>query len=230
MVKDMNIKRLLTYTASALIIVACNSVYASSNGFYTGIQLGQSKLDASATTLKVKDIPFLVNGTQELIQGPSKTEVDNDGFAGRGYLGYQFSKYFSVEGGYTQYADTKISNIYGMTGQDETLHQGALDGVIQGMLPIGNRFHLSAKVGEAYVFGEKVADATGTVSSSNPNQLQSVTYKKEDVDVFRPTYGVGAGVDLSRRVSMDLTWSKIAGGAGIQDTQLLTLGVAYHFV
>jgi len=228
----MNTKRLLTMTASALLVTACTTIYASSKnqGFYTGVQLGQSKLDASAASLKVKDIPYLVNGSEALIQGPSKVKVNNDGFGGRGYIGYQFSKYISIEGGYTQYADTKITNIYGMTGQDETLHQGALDGVIKASLPIGNKFSLFAKGGEAYVFGEKITDAVPTVSATNPAQLQSVYYKKESVDVFRPTYGVGAEMKLTRRISTDLTWARIASGAGIQDSDLLTLGVAYHFI
>lgn len=231
MIEDMSSKkRLLKLAASVFTLVACSSTYASDDGFYTGIQLGQSKLDASATSLKVKDIPYLVNGSQELAQGPSKVKVNNDGFAGRGYLGYQFSKYFSLEGGYTQYATTKISNIYGISGQDETLHQGAADGVLKATLPIGSRFNVFAKAGEAYVFGEKITDATGTVSATNPNQLQSVTYKKEDVDTFRPTYGLGMGLIVTQRVSLDFAWSHIASGSGIQDTQLLTLGVAYHFV
>lgn len=226
----MNNKHLLTLTVSTFAIMAYSSLYADNHGFYTGIQLGQSKLDASASSLKVKDIPYLVNGSQELAQGPSKVKVNNDGFAGRGYLGYELSKYFSLEGGYTQYATTKVSNVYGISGQDEALHQGAVDGVVKATMPINQRLSVFAKAGEAYVFGEKVTDATGTVSSTNPNQLQSVTYTKENVDTFRPTYGLGMGFKLTHRVSMDFTWSHIASGADIQDTQLLTLGFAYHFI
>jgi len=212
----------------ALITALC-SVTVMADGFYTGVQLGQSKLDASATNLKVKSIPYLVNDNQVLLQGPSKVKVDNDGFAGRAYGGYQFNKYISLEGGYTQYADTKITNLYGISGSDETLHQGALDGVVKLTVPIAERVHLYAKGGGAYVFGQGINDANGEPVSSGSTLLSTASYHKVNNDALRPTYGFGIGVDMTNHISTDLMWSHIVGGNHIHDTYLTTLGVSYHF-
>ena len=210
------------------MILVSTSAMATADGFYTGVQLGQSKIDADATTLKVKDLPYLNNGNEVLLQGPSKTKVDNDGFAGRAYAGYQFNQYISIEGGYTQYADTKITNIYGMTGVDDSLHEGAIDGVMKLMYSVTDQFHVYAKGGGAYVFAQKIEDATGTTSSTNPSTLTAVSYKKADVDELRPTYGLGISYDITNHLSTDLTWSHIVGGNDIQKTDLITLGVSYY--
>ena len=224
----MKYKVFMTLIGGAAVLISTES-FAMINGFYTGVQLGQSKIDVNATSLKVKDLPYLSNGNEVLLQGPSKTKVGNDGFAGRAYAGYQFNQYVSIEGGYTQYANTKISNIYGMTGLDESLHQGALDGVLKFMLPITEQFHLYAKGGGAYVFSQQIQDPTGIPSSSNASQPSSGSYKKVDVDVLRPTYGVGMSYDVTKHLSTDLTWSHVVGGNGIEQSDLLALGVSYYF-
>lgn len=218
----------------AIYVILCSGLplthlIAANNGFYTGVQLGQSKLDASASKLKVKQLPYLVNGNSVLVQGPSKVKVDNDGFGGRAFLGYQFNQHVSLEGGYTQFADTKISNIFGITGRNETLHQGALDGVIKLMQPFATRYHVYAKGGAAYVFGEKISDASAQTVSQPGNTLVSAQYSKNAVEALRPTYGVGIDVDITRHISSDLSYTQILGNGDIQTSSLEMLGFSYHF-
>lgn len=189
---------------------------ASNPGFYTGVQLGQSKVDASANNLKILTMPVSINGYPAAGQGLATVKVDNDGFGGRAYGGYQFSQYLSAEGGYTQFANVKIANIYGISGLNDTLHQGALDGVAKLTLPLGDKAHVFVKGGAAYVFGQKVEDVGTTI-------------KKQDIDGLRPTYGLGLNYDLTRRVSADITWSRIVGGGNVYNSDLTTLGLAYHF-
>lgn len=217
---------LLCGLAGALL---SSSAFAAKDGLYVGGQVGYGSNNSSASSLNASSIPIAIGNTQTTLSGPANVSVDNDGIAGRAFLGYQFNKYLSLEGGYTQYSDTTINNVYGVRGSDESLFEGAIDGVVKGSLPITDRFSLYAKGGVAYAMAQDLGknDVT-SVSSSQSGLIYLNDYNTQNNYAFRPTYGVGASFDITNRLSTDISWSQIVGGNSIPTTNFAALGLTFH--
>jgi opacity protein-like surface antigen len=213
---------LLTIISSFLL---ANSAFAQDNGFYTGILLGQSKIDSTVSNQKVKTAPVLNSNSNTKVSGPAQPSIDNDGFAGRAYVGYNFNRYFAIEGGYTQYADTKISNIFGVAGDDENLSEGAIDTVARLNIPLSKRFNLYGKGGAAFVMANQVTDAYA-VPTGDTYQFH---YEKTSLDRVRPTFGVGLDMDITRYLSTEISFASVIGGNGISTSDLLAIGINCHF-
>ncbi len=223
-------KRIL-FTAAAVLL--SSSAYAANNGLYVGGQVGYgsnnssaSSLNADSTTLTY-NAPYMSTRVQN-IQAPAKVDVDNDGIAGRVYLGYQFNKYLSLETGYTQYSDTEVNNIAGFSGTDLSLYEGAIDAVGKFSLPITQRINLYAKGGAAYVMAQNVKSSANIAKTGFLNYEADFDYSTNNVDEFRPTYGFGVSFDITKRLSTDLSWSQIVGGNNIPTTNFTSLGLAFH--
>lgn len=206
---------------TVIVAVFPTVVFATVNGFYTGIQLGETKVDRSSGNLNAQNIPVSSNPEVPL-NNSADTSVDNDGFGGRAYVGYQFFPHLALEGGYTQYADTKIKNIYGIAGKNEQLDEGALDSVMKLSIPLFKRLSLYGKGGASFVMTEQIENVD-VLSSAN-----SVTYQKESVDRVRPTYAVGLNWDFTRYLSSDLSWTQVSGGHGVPTSDLMAIGVSFH--
>lgn len=202
-----------------------DSAFAQDNGFYTGILLGQSKIDTTVANQKVQSAP-VQNSTSNTtkVSGPAKPSIDNDGFAGRAYVGYNFNRFFAIEGGYTQYADTKISNIFGVSGDDQNLSEGAIDTVARLNIPLSKRFSLYGKGGAAFVMTNQITDAYAVPVGS----AYQFHYEKTSLDRVRPTYGVGLDMDITRYLSTDISFARVVGGNGISTSDLMAIGINCH--
>jgi opacity protein-like surface antigen len=207
----------------------CSSAYAANNGLYVGGQVGYGSNNSSPSSLNAASIPVTIVNTQTTLSGPAKVSVDNDGIAGRAFLGYQFNKYLSLEGGYTQYSDTTVNNVYGIKGNDESLFEGAIDGVVKGSLPITDRFSVYAKGGAAYVMAQSLGTNDSTsILNQQSGLIYLNDYNTQNNYAFRPTYGVGASFDITKRLSTDISWSQIVGGNNVPTTNFAALGLTFH--
>ncbi|MBY0544398.1 MAG: porin family protein [Gammaproteobacteria bacterium] len=222
--KPINKAVLLAVSALGL----CSSVYAADNGLYAGAQLGYANIDNSVSSLDVSSTPLNINGHYVgQVSGFKNPSVDNGDIGGRAYLGYQFNRYFSLEAGYTQYADTDVNNIAGFHNQDISLYEGAIDTVGKFSLPIGKRVNLYAKGGAAYVMTQGVDSSINQVIRPL-NVSSSFETSTTNIDEFRPTYGFGASFDITNHLSTDVSWSQIVGGNNIPTTNFTALGLSYH--
>lgn len=212
-------------------VMLCSSAFATTNnGFYIGGQVGYGSNNSSASSLNAASIPVQIGNTQTTLSGLSTPSVDNDGIAGRAFLGYQFNKYLSLEGGYTQYSDTTVNNVYGVHGNNNSLFEGAIDGVVKGSIPITNRFSVYAKGGAAYVMTQNLGtDGTTYLVTPASGATYLNNYNTQNIDEFRPTYGVGATFDITQRLSTDISWSQIVGGSNVPTTNFAGVGLAFHF-
>lgn len=214
----MKTRRLLFRLLPKFLILFLWPKLVWANEVYTGVQLGESKINTS--NLNAQSLPAQSNlnssGTDT-----ANVNIDNEGFAGRAYVGTSFSPYVALEGGYTQFAGIKIKNIYGIAGKDEQLNEGAIDTVLKLTLPLGNGISLYGTGGEAFVMTEQISSAQLTASSS-------VKLDSETVDRFRPTYGFGLNYAIARFMSANFSFSRIVGGNDVPTSDLLALGISLY--
>ena len=162
-------------------------------GGYAGLQLGLTDTHTGAG-----DFPGA--------SGPVTT-IDDDGFGGRLYGGYQFTENWAVELGWTLYADTDVT----VGGTKTDMSQWAIDLVAKGIIPLSNGFSVYGKLGPAYVD----SDRGGSLGS--------------DEDEFTLAYGLGTSYAFSRNFEADLSWTRVHGQSVIGDADLFALGAIYHF-
>ncbi|MFN7097460.1 MAG: outer membrane beta-barrel protein [Gammaproteobacteria bacterium] len=204
----------LSFTLAAAGLIFSASAYATaSNGLYLGLQLGESSADYSNSSSGLSDF----YGYSSL-PGAS---VDNNAFAGRLYLGYQFNKFVAAELGYSYLGNVEFNNIFAVSGATASLRQQAGDLTAKVMLPVTRQFNVFALGGVAYV-GAKPNDVSNTASL-----LGVQTGSREGA--FTATYGLGAGYDFNQHWGLDATWRRFNSSGDIENTDLFTLGAAYHF-
>ncbi len=148
--------------------------------------------------------------------------VSNTGLGVRPFAGYAFTQNWSLEAGYTRFANTTFENIQLAPGNtisstntlvNGNVNQSSWDMVVKGALPFENGFGVYAKGGGAYV------------SARNDNGLSVYS----NVNKMRPVYGLGSTYDFNANVTADIDWSHIAKGSGIENADLVSAGLGYYF-
>lgn len=193
-------KYLVMAIFASVAAVSASTAFAATNGFYAGIQMGYTNTHYSANDFI--DV-FLSDDT------PS-------GFGMRGLLGYQFTRNLALEGGYLRYGNATFDNMIltpGATPVNAHVAQSAWDIGVKGILPLIQCANVYAKVGMAYV-------------QARPRDALSGI---DDINKWRPTYGIGGGYDVTQYVSVDVSWNRVAKGSGIQNADFIALGADYHF-
>jgi OOP family OmpA-OmpF porin len=204
----------LTLTLAVAGLAFSTSAYATaSNGFYLGLQLGESDSDYSTSSSGLNDF----YGYSSL----PGTSIDSNEFAGRVYLGDQFNKFLALELGYSYLGNVEFNNIFGFSNADAELRQQAGDLTLKVMLPVTQQFNVFALGGAAYVF------AKPNNVSSTASTLGVQTGSSESA--FTATYGLGAGYDFNEHWGVDATWRRFNASGDIENIDLFTLGVAFHF-
>jgi hypothetical protein len=138
------------------------------------------------------------------------THGDHIGLGGGITAGYQFIPAFAIEAQYIDFA--KVADNKG------SLDPYAIGVAAKGIIPIPlgqsfgfNTINLYGKLGAAYV----QPDGSGSSYQSHAT--------------YRPLYGVGVSYDITPQVSTDLGWTRIQAGNGVYNSQLIGLGVTFHF-
>ena len=199
-----------------LAVIASPFAMADSSGWYVGANIGQSR----ATI----DNARITNGLLESgLATTSMSDRDrNTGF--KFFGGYQFNRYFALEGGYFDLGK------FGFTSM--TLPSGSLNGNIRlrgldfdvvGFLPITEKLSAFGRVGLIYAQARDNFTGTGAVNVLVPNPSQRATNYK---------FGVGLQYALTQSLGMRLEAERyrISDAVGNKgDIDLLSVGLIYRF-
>lgn len=201
---------------SAIALAAAPLALASPLGWYAGANIGQSRA-------KIAD-GEIANNLQA--QGFTSSSISNDS-QGTGFKlfgGYQFDRYFAVEGGYFNLGDFGYSatTVPAGTSRGRIALQGLnVDAV--GILPITRRFSAFGRVGVTYVDARDAFSGTGAAyaPSSNVNRHE-INYK----------YGVGLQYALTHSLALraEAERYRVKDAIGNNgDVDLISAGLVYHF-
>lgn len=207
----MRFKTLSVVALAAGALGLCSAAYAS-QGFYIGGQAGYGQADYDVSNPNIPGVSL---------------SKDEDGIAGRAYVGYQFNQYFGVETGYTKFSDSTYKyKAFGQTIAEVKAKTQQWDVLAKAGMPFGcSGFRGDIKAGAAYVMSDFDASAVGFGKNSDsennwdPAAGASLTYnfnKNFAVDVsYLHTFGSGS--------------SNHGNGNTNPDTNLATVGVSYLF-
>lgn len=180
-------------------LLSSSTAYAVFPGPYAGLTLGEAYTHYSASNT-----------------GLSSATVDNNGFGGSVYGGYQFNPNWGVELAYVQFPSTRFTNITGGAGSSGTVNENAVQLMLKGTAPISDLgFNITAKAGAAWI------NATASHAFSNggaPDQAR-----------VTPAYGVGLSYDVTPSTPLEVSWTRIQNSGNIQDADLLGLSLTYFF-
>lgn len=149
---------------------------------------------------------------------------DDDGFAGRAFIGYDFHPNFAIEAGYTSwFTKTKFESRPSGTDlgkMDSYPWAVDLSGKIKAH--VIDNFGLYAKVGVAYI--------KETFNST----YQNMGMGKKSSDIFNVIYGAGAFYDITPNIMVDLGWTRYDGhkhqtNEYFPDLDLFAVSLSYKF-
>ncbi|MBY0545006.1 MAG: outer membrane beta-barrel protein [Gammaproteobacteria bacterium] len=207
------IKKVLLALATTML-AASTSVFATAkNGLYLGLQMGESKANYSDNS----------SGLNSFFSQPTlpNASIDENSFAGRLYMGYQWNKFIAAELGYNYLGNVQFNNIFGISGADADLRQQAADLSAKVMLPITKQFNVFALGGGAYVWAK--AWNTSTTADTMGVEVGS------SQGTFTPVYGLGADYDFNEHWGVDVSWRRFIANGDLEQTDLAMAGVAVHF-
>lgn len=208
--------RISLAVVAALAVLASPLANADDTGWYSGINVGRSRA-------KIDD-PHIRSG---LLNGGFTTSsiVDDDRATGyKLYGGYQFNRYFALEGGYFdlgKFGYTATTVPAGTLRGDIRLKGLNLDTV--GILPLTDKFSVFGRVGVAYADARDTFSGTGAVNVSRP------TARKREANV---KFGVGMQYAFTDALAMRVEAERYRVNDAIGnrgDVDLFSLGLLYRF-
>ena len=171
---------LSTLAIGATLAFATLSANAQDKGFYAGAGVGQSFVDEG--------------------------RYDDHDTAFSAFGGYQFNKYFALEGGYVDFGEIE-ADVAGPSFEGDSTYISAV-----GTLPLNDRFALYAKAGiHRWNLDTSLPALTGTADDG-------------DTD---PTYGIGAQYRFNDRFSMRTGYDRFE--VGDLDVDLVQVQGIFHF-
>ncbi|MCX7121135.1 MAG: hypothetical protein NTZ67_05100 [Gammaproteobacteria bacterium] len=144
------------------------------------------------------------------------TRFNNSGFAWNGNVGYQFSRYFAVETGYTHFANVSESNNIGDSANVSDIY--GVDLLAKGILPINSQFNVFAKAGAMYL------SATPSFGVGNYTFTDNVA-----VTHYVPELGLGTAYYVSSNVSVSLQAITTFKTDNMPATYAAYAGLGYKF-
>jgi hypothetical protein len=141
----------------------------------------------------------------------STNSVDQNGPGGSAQLGYQFNSVFGLELGYTQYKNSRETN--GGFVIARTDHY-AVDLAATGRVPLVYQFSAIGKLGAAYSYAQKIAEATGAASSSGAGSLY---------------WGLGLDYSVTHHADIIIQFAEAVGNKYTGSADLWSIGVNYAF-
>lgn len=206
----MNFKKINLKICLISIVTICfiNTVFADDDsgitnspkkGFYLGGQFGKTDQNYSG------DIDYLL---------PTNT-VDDKKFGARGYAGYSFNEFLSLEAGYDYFGSVKFSSEPKCYDQEMLVQAGDL--LAKGSIPLDYGFGIYLKVGGIWVhraslesynhlFVDKPANWTLTVDGA-----------------------VGISYNFDPAWSIDVAWNKSMKRLDLPSIDFYTIGLRYAF-
>jgi OOP family OmpA-OmpF porin len=216
--QNMKIARVIGMmaTLATLTVTSSPTAFADDSGWYAGFNAGESRasIDDARITAGLLGEGFATSSIS-----------DDDSHLGfKIFGGYDFNRYFALEGGYFNLGR------FGFTAN--TLPPGSLRGDIKlqganidalGKLPLGEKFSLFARVGLNYAKAQDSFSGSGAVSVIDPSPEKSSANHK---------FGVGAQYDFTRSVGMRIEAERYriddaVGNKG--DVDLFSVGLVFRF-
>jgi hypothetical protein len=223
-------------------------------GFYAGVETGLSNTHyTSAELLSESQTAFA--GKLSEIQGQfvdtvkgnfANGNVNSSGMSGRFFAGYQFTPYFALETGYTQFNKTDFSGAGYISDFDDDgllrqaisqvyegeLTEHALDLMAKFTLPLQYGFGIFVKGGFAYIAADRhinLREDDYSGYSQTHTYIQNVLYTAS-YQAVRPTYSVGVNYTIPKTpLDLSVSYTEIVGGGGISKTSLAALGISIKF-
>lgn len=200
----------------AFATIASVVAHASEPGWYIGANVGQSRatFDTDEIFGGLSDRGFTVT---------SYSEDERD----TGYKlfgGYQFNRYFALEGGYFNLGEFEFNA--------ETMPLGTLDGSLEldginfdvvGILPFTEKLSALGRIGVNYAKANASLDGGGAVTTLDPNSSERGTNYK---------LGVGLEYAFTRSVAMRVEAERYRIDDALDakgDIDLFSVGVLYRF-
>ena len=213
---------------------------ATSPGPYVGVQFGLANVHQGSYIAA-----HLNHLIQKAIPDASTDYMDalynNTGYAGRLFVGYQFNSYFAIETGYTQFEKLNINTTAGINIDIKKINftfpanvsthaavtTDAFDLVGKGILPVTKRFSLYGKLGLAYLRVNGDVSAAAKV----PELIDIYIAANPSLHIIYPTFSLGLNYDMTRRLSMDCSLTRIQqySSHAFPSIDFLSIGVLYHF-
>lgn len=222
----MKLKHLIQ--AMSLLGVAVLSAHAAHAadlvGWYGGISVGQSEAQDAPSA---SEINSALTGAGLTVTG---TSVDDTDTGWKLFAGYQFNKYFALEGGYVNLgrfdANTTVTAFNGtpITPTSGSANVKVKDGLYldaMGILPISDTFSVFGKLG-AYSLKTELSVSGGGGSAS------------EDARNSDLTYGIGLSYAFNKELGIRAEWERFEkvgdeDKTGQSDIDLLSIGLTYQF-
>ncbi len=134
-------------------------------------------------------------------------------FAARGYLGYAFSQFISLELGYDYFGFPKFWNSTNNATQNIVQH--GLDFMAKANLPLDYGFGIYVKAGLAWVYRSALHANGGLFAEKEANSK------------FPPIGAVGVNYWFAPNMALDLCWTKTMRVGSLPTIDLFTLGFIY---
>jgi len=208
----------LVVQSLAALVLASSSIAATAadSGWYAGVSLGQSKVDADAGQLKSE--------LEALGATSVAASVNNTDTGWKLFGGYQLNKNLGFEAAYVDLGSFNSNATYatlaGSPYQSKTDGKGFLLSVV-GTLPVSDTVAIFGKIG-AFSW-----DLDATASTS----LASTSLSASGTDL---AYGLGANWQINKTIGLRAEWERfqdIGGKNGFNqhDVDLYSIGAVFHF-
>lgn len=211
----------ITACVAAVLLAAAPGVSAQQADprFYVGASLGQSSvdIDGGARTAQLTALGFRA----------ASTSLDDSDTAGKLFAGVRVLRYFAIEGSYVDLGRTSFTSTVAPDGSlkvSTKVTGWGLDAV--GILPIGERFGVFAKIGAFR------AESKADYSAAGVLRLRNGTSDRKTTTDFK--YGVGAEFAVLRNLAIRAEWERFQGlgndrTGGERDADLVSIGIAFRF-
>lgn len=222
-------------TAIAIGLVLASSVAMAQQAqpkFYVGANIGEARVNAG-------DLGDFINESASELRALGvqniSSKVDESDTAFKIFAGYQFNKWFAVEGGYSNFGEFDI----GLSASDPrgpvsastnaSAKVSALFIDLVGHLPANDSFSVFGKGGLAYTRTE----TKGSGSFTAPGQSFSESFSEKENEVV-PKLGVGlqwnATANLSFRAEYEVYFNVgEEETTGQSNVKMLTAGAMFRF-
>jgi opacity protein-like surface antigen len=209
---------LMSIAAGCATLVFAASANAAVEGPYIGGALGWGDTHQIDTLRK---------------SGNTINSGRDTGLAGRLFAGIGFTPNLGAEMGYTKFSNSNVNvtrtGTFADTNMSATLKTYAIDLVAKITVPLQDGFNIYGKVGGAYL--NQAASATTNNTIGGVVVPNTTVNSSSNTTKILPTFGLGAGFDVNKNVTTDISWMHIqkVGDTNLQNTDLVAVGLTYHF-
>lgn len=233
---------IIVFIISPVIFAANNTLADFKPGIYLGAQTGRASLNIGDGFEQKIDNEYDTTVSNNVSSSEVQKKIDDTGIGGRGFIGYSFNPYFSLEGGYSLYPD--IEYFYNEAAPATICEK--IDADTYAIDVIGRAIFPLEKINRAFVgwniYGKLgVAYINVTYDQTDSSVLTSTI--TQSASAIRPTYGIGIQYDFTNKFSVDFSWTGIYGKnfvteknasfnndiKAIPTTNFFALGMMYKF-